>query len=438
MMCSFPSAFARVACVLPVMTLAVWSHAQAVPAVVTPPISEAFQLPTVGGTLRYSLTGSESLLFGYDGLPGTGLNALTDVSGDLAYLSKSERNPFSAVYSGGYLFGTSNEPSYAFQNLALSQVARTRNWTFTVSDAVSYLPQTPDIGLSGIPGVGDVSVSPVPTTVDGGLGILTEYGTRVTNSLSGTASRTLTASTSISGTGIYDIQRFISSGSDGINNDQVTAGVNITHRINALSSFGGGYNYANSSFSGITLLQNLSYNTQTLSINYNRQVTREFSFTVGGGPQRTSGSGNAAVTAPSTDLAVNAGALYGGRTYSSSLSYVRGTFNGTGVVVGSRSDAVSFGVSRPFARVWNASGTVGFNHSTALPNSLFPPFSSDAEVASAQVSRRFIPVLSGFASYSLQRQSFTGASTGISAFNGLSQIISFGVTYSPAPLLGRR
>ena len=419
-------------------TLAYRGSAQDIPAVATPTAYTGFQLPTVGGTLRYSLTGAESVVFGYDGQPGSGANALTDVSGQLAYLSKSQDHPFSAVYTGGYLFGTSNEPSYAFQNLALSQVARTRNWTFVLADAVSYLPQTPDTGLSGIPGVGDLNLSPVSTSTSTGLGILSDYGTRISNSVSGTASRNITAATSIAGTGSYAIQRFLSDGSNGINNDLLSGTGSVNHRINALSSVGVGYNYAHSSFTGPILLQNLSYSTQSIFVNYSRQVTRQFSFTVGGGPQRLSGSGDSAVTGPSTNASVNASAIYSGRVYTYSLSYVRGDNNGQGVVVGSRADAINFGVNRVFARVWNAAGTVGYNRSTALPNSIFPAFSSNAEVAGAQVGRQFSPSFLGFASYTLQRQSFNGASNGITAFNGLSQILSFGVTYSPAPLLGRR
>ena len=60
-----------------------------------------FNLPTHVGSLAYSLTGSELIETGY----GTGsVYASSVISGNLAYLSKSEQAPFSLVYSGGVVF----------------------------------------------------------------------------------------------------------------------------------------------------------------------------------------------------------------------------------------------------------------------------------------------------------------------------------------------
>ncbi len=408
------------------------ASAQGVSVVANPVAYDGFQLPTVGGSLQYSLTAGESILFGYNGEPGTGANPITSFSGNLAYLSKSENHPFSAVYSGGYLIGTSNEPSYPFQNLALSQVLRTRSWNFVLADSVSYLPQTPTTGLSGIPGIGDIGVAPIQNTSTAGLGILTDYSTRISNNVSGTASRNLTGSTSLQGTGGYTIQRFLGN-SVGLSSDQITGGGGIEHRIDARSSFGVNYNYAASTFTNAQY----SFSTQTLLFQYSRQLTRRLSMNVSAGPQRVA-SGNNTLSGPSNNVAGGAGLSYNGQKTIYSLSYSRGINNGDGVVVGSRSDSLSLGANRQLNRVWNLSAVVGYNHSTSLPSLILPSFSNNGIVFSGQASRALTHTLSVFASYTIQRQSVQGLAAVNNAFNGLSQVLGFGITYAPKPFLGRR
>src|SRR6202012_3782826 len=76
-----------------------------------------FNLPSKLGTLSYSLSGSEQIENGYG---GSGIYATTTLGGNLAYLSKSENNPFSLLYSGGVSFG--NQPGVSttqfYQNVA--------------------------------------------------------------------------------------------------------------------------------------------------------------------------------------------------------------------------------------------------------------------------------------------------------------------------------
>ena len=95
------------------------------------------------------------------------------------------------MYSGGYLY--SSVPGYpsssTFQNLAASPGGTTKNWNFVIDDAVSYLPESPTTGLSGIPGVGDIGVEPVQIGDQPAQSILTNYATRVGNGLNGGITR---------------------------------------------------------------------------------------------------------------------------------------------------------------------------------------------------------------------------------------------------------
>ncbi len=87
------------ACLASVVCLPLSVRGQAdAPATVTntmPTGNFGFNLPTHLGTLSYGLSASEMLQTGYS----NGVNASTSLSGDLAYISNSERDPFSLVYA---------------------------------------------------------------------------------------------------------------------------------------------------------------------------------------------------------------------------------------------------------------------------------------------------------------------------------------------------
>ncbi len=416
-------------------------HGQANAAATAPDPYSAFSLPTVGGSLRYSVTASETVLTGYNGTTGGGANTYTNLSGNVAYLSSSQRHPFSAVYSGGYLIGTSTFPSYAYQSLSLSQELHTRNWDFILGDSVSYLPQTPIGSLSGIPGAGDLSLPAVQINTAPGLDILTTYANRVSNIVSGSATRRFTASTSLSLTATDSIQRYLgsSTGFQGIDNDQQTGGATLQHRLDDRTSIGAGYQFSNSSFkSGFLGPGTFGFQTHSAQLFVNRQLTRSLNLAVGAGPQwAVDGSNGGVTTGTSLSVAANAALTYQAKRFSSSISYVRGINNGNGVTVGARQDSVVANISRSFARIYNVGGIVGFNHSAQLSNSLLPAYNSSGVIAGGQVSAQVRQPLSVFASYTVQRQLFDGYAPAGIAFNGLTQYATFGVTYAPKPLFHR-
>ncbi len=173
-------------CGVTAILLAPAGHAQAVPAATAPAPYQGFGVPDLRGNLTYALSASESVTTGYNG--GNGTATSTNLSGDAAYLSRSETHPFSAAYSGGFLGSTSGpQPSTTFQNLSLSQVFRQKKWNFIVGDTVSYLPQSPTVGLSGIPGLGDLAIDPVQIGQGFGSGILSNYANWVSTFISATA-----------------------------------------------------------------------------------------------------------------------------------------------------------------------------------------------------------------------------------------------------------
>jgi hypothetical protein len=415
--------------VAPVMFFALGSLAQAqdVPATETSTPTFGFSLPSVEGTLTYSLSAAESFETGY---AGGGADHTTSVSGSLGYLSSSPDKPFSLVYSGGYL--NSSVPGYptssTFQNLAVSQVVTTKNWNFVVDDAVSYLPESPTTGLSGIPGVGDIGVEPVTIGDEPTQSILTNYATRVGNGLNGGATRKINGDFSINGSASWQILHF--SGNEGIDSTQETGSVGPTYRIDARSSASANvtYSYTNDTFVG----NSYPFASEGISFQYQRQVSRFFSVNVTAGPQRTSGSGSTASLIPSQITVVgSAGLSYNRRGTSASVSYARATNSGSGVLYGALTDTVVGTVRRQFSRNWQGALTASYSKSSALAQIAGFNQNFQGTYGGGQVSRRLGRSFSGYFSYTAvtQIEDNTGASQ--AAFSGLSQIFAVGVTYSP-------
>ena len=416
--------------VAPVLLIALGAMAQEQ----APPVASAptfgFSLPTVEGTLTYSLSASESFLTG----PGYGAgDETTAFSGSLGYLSSSPDKPFSLVYSGGYLHST--VPGYpgssTFQNLAASQVVTTKNWNFVVDDGVSYLPQAPTTGLSGIPGVGDVGVVPVQVGDVPTQSILTNYATRVGNGLNGGATRKFNANLSVNGSGSWQILHFFGNG--GINSSEETGSVGPTYRIDARSSASANvvYSYTDNKYLGLSY----PFTSEGITLQYQRQLSRFFSVNVSAGPQRTVGSGATSALLPSQITVVGgAGLTYARRTTSATVSYARATNSGSGVVFGSLTNTVVGSLTKQFSRNWQGALTASYSRNASLAQ--VPGFTENfaATYGGGQISRRLGRSFSGYFSYTAVTQNVSAPGATQTAFNGLSQVFAVGITYSPGAL----
>ena len=409
------------------LALATSGVAQSLPADTGPAApGVGFSLPRVGGSLTYGVNASEVLSTGFY---NSGTSYSTNISGDAAYISKSQSHPFSAIYNGGVLLANSGQPTTFFQSLSFSQVLTTKHWNFALADSVSFLPQSPTGGLSGVPGTGDLGVDPVA--------VLTSYGPRVSNSLSGTASRQINGRFSTQVTGMYAIQRFIGDNSDlALNSTTEGGSVGLSYRASARDTFTGNYNYSNFTYSGNTY----SFQAQGATVSYSRQWSPRFVTDVYAGPQIISGSSEA-INGTAVTVAAGASASYLSRSTSYSVTYSRGANNGSGVIPGSFSDNVTAAAHRQLGREWLVSGDVGYARTSSLPNSTLNQFNSKGVFMSVQGSRRLGRYFSGFGSYTVEDQSVsipTGSAAPQNAFSGVFQVVSLGISFSPRPvLLGR-
>jgi hypothetical protein len=400
---------------------------QDIPAVTPTPTYQGFQLPTELGSLNYALTFSERVRTGYYSSKGDIWT--TNISGDAGYLSRSENRPFSMTYAGGYLYNSGDVPSSVFQDLTLSQSLNTRLWNTSISDAVSYLPETPSSGLSGIPGVGDVGVTAPPTGGDPGQGILSRNSQRVSNSTNVNIQRQLTGSTSLQGGGGYFIERFLGNVDEGLDTQSISAQGNANHRIDALNKIEGGYSYTHLSYEG----QPSTFSTQKVTIGYTRQMSPRLSVHATVGPQFVTSAGSP-LASSSANISVDSGFAYTTQHFDYNVDYSRGVRTGSGVVQGTFADSVVAQGSRRLGEYMHFSLSGGYTHSASVANLTTIPFDIQTLVGNAEIARTISQSLNVFLNYSVQHQSSSATLTTANAFTGTSQTFGFGITYSPRQL----
>jgi hypothetical protein len=426
-----------------VLTAGAISYGQAIPAggTLMSPSGSGPNLSSLDGVLHYALSASEVVQFGYYG-SGDVTNS-TALSGDVSYTAKSQVYPFNVLFAGGVILpNQSGQGTSYYSSAAVSQGLVTRSWVFNVSDSVSFLPQSPTVGLSGIAGVGDLGASPVSGPVEGPAGgIFSNAGNRVANSVNGSAERQITHDTSISGVGAWSILHFLDN-NDGLNSSQVTGTVAINRRLNARSSVSVNAVYSTFDYTGPQgELTPPSIETKGLNLSYSRTLSRRLSMSLSAGPQWTSSS-NSTLVPNSLNAAVSANLSYQRGFTSATLSYSRGINAGSGVLPGAESDSVIAYVGHSFGRKWVGSATVAYTHTAGLTqlsngSSIVPvpivPVNEvfDTVFGGLQLTRGFGQHFSGYVSYSAQDQSSNYSLAGQNALNGTSQTFGVGVTFTP-------
>jgi hypothetical protein len=420
------------------LTLTSVSYGQAAPAAVATP-GPSTSLSPLDGIVHYALNASELVQIGaYNS--GQVTNS-TSLSGDVAYESKSVVKPFTLLYAGGVLF--SNQYGYGtttFQNLAITQGLVTKNWVFGVSDSVSYLPQSPTTGLSGIPGVGDLGAVPIeggPTAGPAG-GVLSYASDRVGNSLNGNVERRLTTNTSISGSAGWSILRFIGN-SQGIDNSQISAQGGLNHRIDARDSVSGNFTYSTYTYDS----SGNAFQTRGVNGQFQRVLSRTLTMDVSAGPEWITSS-NTALIPSRVIVSANAGLTYQRRYTNARVSYSRGVNGGSGVQPGALSNSVYAAAGRTWGRDWVGAASANYTYTSGLVQSTVPttvPAATTTPIITTgtsktfygglQVTRRLSTYFSVFASYTAQDQSISGSLAQQNAFSGLAQTFGVGVSFTP-------
>lgn len=431
----------RISVSMLVLTMSSISYGQAIPAGGSSMTTNSSgpNLPTLDGVVHYALSASEVIQYGYYG--SGDVTHSTALSGDVGYTTKSTVLPFSLLFAGGIVLqNQSGQSTTYFSNASASQGYITRHWNFNISDTVSYLPQSPTTGLSGIAGVGDLGSLPVegPSTGPAG-GIFSTAGNRIANTVSGSVERQINHNTSASGTGSWSVLHFLDN-NNGLNSSDVIGSAAVNRRLDARSSVSLGASYTTISYSGstaaLTGFAEPDIESRGINVSYSRVLSRSLSMSVSAGPQWISSSNSTLIPA-SMNASASASLSYTHRLTGVSVGYSHGVNAGSGVLPGAISDSAFGSVTHTYGHKWVAALNAGYSHSSGLTqfivgNALVPVNAVyDSTFGGVQVTRGFTSHFSGYASYTVQNQSSKNALFLQNALNGTSSTFGVGVTYTP-------
>jgi hypothetical protein len=341
-------------------------------------------------------------------------------SGEIDYSRRVGRAPFNLQYAGGYTW-TLTGPQYStgwFQRLSIAQSLSGPKWRATLSDNVSYLPQSPTTGFSGIPGIGEPIGTPTPPSSNQTVLTLGTYA--LDNYAIANVSRILTGAYSVSAEGAYQLLRFPDG--NGLGTNTASAQGQITRRLSARSFLSAQYVYTESNYT----VSNFTFSTNSAMGIYERNWSRSLYTSIAVGPEWINNSMPRLIP-PSTILSVDASLNRDFRRQGSfSLNYHRGTSGGSGYMLGQTFDIVSSGYSRDIKPKLTFEMTVGYNRSTPLTQRGV----IESEYGGIQVYRHLGRHVSAFMNYTLMTQSANIALPG-NVVQHPWQTISFGTAFEP-------
>jgi hypothetical protein len=372
--------------------------------------------PPANGRLYYAFRYAQSAEFGGN----LGSWQTSTLSGSASYAGTSERAPFAVDYAGGYVW-TITGPTFGsglFQRMHLTQGAVWRKWVVTVYDDVSYTPQAPFTGFSGIPGIGEPIGTPNPTPPSS-QSILNLNTHVLQNLASGSIENKLTASTALTGSGAYDLLRYPNN--DGLDTNTYNANGQLTHRLDGRDSIVGTYEYFRYTYPGFTV----NFQTQAGLIGFRRLLSRKLSVAANAGPMWI-GSSNQAVLPSKLTYTANGEVNYTSKPTLIDIGYRHGTNGGAGYLVGATVDSLIGNVTRTIGTNVMIGLTGGYDHTAGMINNGATNTVIGGSQAIWQISRNII----AFVNYTGASQTTTSVLPS-NAVNQVLQTVSFGVGFSP-------
>jgi len=312
------------------------------------------------------------------------------VGGNVSLLEVWSHSQLAVNYSGGGYFttgapqGTTQQlgiqDNGGFQNLSLAQSIVLNRWQIQLFDYFPGLPGSP-FGFGGgtnlaLPGVGGSMGAPVPglrASVTPDQSIYSAIGPRYSNTFASQITYSLSRRSSITIGGSYGILRFTESGN--VDNDVAFGSVGFNYLLSREDSIGISYLFSALHFAG----EPQAYGGHTVNFVYTKKIAQQLGLSLAGGPQVRTFRIPIGSNSSSVGLSANASLTYSRGRGSMSISYIHGLEGGSGTLIGSIEDAVTFTGNRQLSRLWNGNVNFGYarNGSVASANGIQPPSFND-------------------------------------------------------------
>jgi hypothetical protein len=380
------------------------------------------------------------------------INAVTRVLGSLMLQKIGGRYVTAFDYVGGVAFYTGINPSTSqIHQFDAEQKILWRTGALTLRDRFSYLPEGSfgfgAYGESGAYNLGLGGIGYMGGTLGQGLGGLFglgEFGSlgqqpRIDNLSIADVTQSLSARSSITVAGGYEIVHFTDNTAGFIDSNQITGQVGYDYKLSRKSQIALVYGFQDFRYPNIP---GSSFDTHVVNLMYGYRVSGRMDFLVGAGPQFTLIHNSPLFGGSSDRVTVSARAALRYRFPRTSLGiyYDRYDSSGSGYFVGAVSDVVRFSVSRPLTRMWTGTADIGYARNSALQAGLAGPLPASTDsfqyvYAGAAVRRPLGRQFAVFFSYQFNNLQFNGSTcTAGGSCESQRHVVAAGLDWNPRPI----
>jgi hypothetical protein len=381
------------------------------------------------------------------------INGVTRALGSLMLQKIGSRYITAFDYVGGVAFYTGVNPNVTqIQQFDAEQKILWRTGALTLRDRFSYLPEGSfgfgAYGESGAYNLGLGGIGYVGGTLGQGLGGLFglgEFGSlgqapRIDNLAVADVVQSLSARSSVTVAGGYEIVHFTGNAAGFIDSNQITAQVGYDYQLSRRSQVALVYGFQDFQYPNIP---GSSFSTQVVNALYGYRISGRMDFLVGAGPQFTFINNSLLFGGSSDRVTVSARAALRYRFPRTLIGiyFDRYDSSGSGYFAGAVSDVVRFSVSRPLTRLWTGTADIGYAYSSALQPRLAGPLPSSTNsfqyvYAGAAVHRPLGRHFAVFCSYQFNDIWFNGTSCNEGGVCGSAprNVVAVGLDWHPHPI----
>ena len=343
-----------------------------------------------------------------------GFVALSSIFGKVLLRRNFGRSSLTVDYAGGGTIANRQVSSPTgiglnsiVQEFETTQITRWRRFAMLFSDEFRYSPEASfgsmqggmnnfDLGGDSLGG----SLPDIRSFLTPDQSILTVRGGRVSNTFVTQGEYDLSARSSITAAGAYDVLRFFDSGLFDISNAMFMAGYN--HQVSRTNSFGVIYRFNTIQFANL----DRTLDDHVAQLSYGRRITGRLALQISSGPEV--GVIRSAGIAPASLFFWNAESVLHydvGRT-TLDLSYSRELTGGAGVLAGAETSRVEATANKGLSRAWQGSFRVGYakNRSVGTTSTSTASETFDSWYGGVQFSRSLGRTGDIFAGYLAQLQ----------------------------------
>ena len=355
---------------------------------------------------------------------GAHFGLTSQFGGQVKFEHSWRQSSLTADYSGGISTGDrGSNLGQNYQEVGVTQLLLRGHWRLMAGGHFTYLPESA-FGYNVLRSIPDATATLKSTAILTQT-VFTRPSVQLHETVVSEADYMVDHLSSISMYGTYTRQSCDSPGL--LNSNQVNATFGYNRSLNPRDSIALTYSFGRFNFDN----PSDELQTHTIEFFYAHRISANLGLKVSIGPQLRSFQ-HISGTDPGIPATVVGSAELDyqlRRTYLN-VGYLRETTSGSGVLVGSLVDQVSVNADRQLSKLWHASVSMAYAHTSELESfSTGPKQTFNAAYALVSINRRLGPNVETFFSYGLQVQNSPAGASSPGYFN--RHMITIGLLFHP-------